>query len=151
MNKWNKRRRMWLFLKYGGDFYCRYKGESRQREESRLSMAGRLNQTMREREEEQRRSCWPRECCSQNDWVIYGWGGCGSRGSGSPAPGGERKGSRVRSAERNHGWDLSQFWNLTILILTIPYSVCYTFWVTLSRSQCSVVLSECSRRAASLE
>lgn len=35
------------------------------------------------------------------DEVAVGWG---SRGSGSPAPGGERKGSRVRSAGRSHGY-----------------------------------------------
>lgn len=30
-------------LKYGGDFYCRDGGESREKESSSLTMAGRLN------------------------------------------------------------------------------------------------------------
>lgn len=33
--------------KHREDFYCRHQGESNQREESRLNMADRLNQTMR--------------------------------------------------------------------------------------------------------
>ena len=40
-------RRTWPSLKYGEWFYGGDKGESRQREQSRVEGAGRLNQTMR--------------------------------------------------------------------------------------------------------
>lgn len=51
-----KKKEEGLLLKFGEDFYCRYEGEGRQREESRLSMAGRVNQTIRrERREERKR------------------------------------------------------------------------------------------------
>lgn len=41
-------------MEYREDFYCRYEGESRQRGESRLSMAHRLNQTKRGVREKER-------------------------------------------------------------------------------------------------
>lgn len=46
MKKGNKRRTRPL-LKPGEDFYCSCKGESRQRRESRLNTAHRLNHTVR--------------------------------------------------------------------------------------------------------
>jgi hypothetical protein len=59
--KMNKRRSC---IKYGEGFYCRYKGESRQREVYRLNTACRLNLTMRgESRREIRREATDQERC----------------------------------------------------------------------------------------
>lgn len=82
-----------------------YKGENRQKEESRLNMANRLDCDRREKEGEQerssrpRRAAWVKRAGSQNGWVIQ-WSG--RRKSGRNAALGRERfeiGGMVRSTE----------------------------------------------------